>query len=96
MPAFVRLHKLTSKGASNIRNFKKNLEAIRELQRETGIKLIASYACLGEYDFVSIIEAPDDETAFKISAAIGSRGNIATTTMRAMPMDEFAELTTKL
>ncbi|MEE9594436.1 MAG: GYD domain-containing protein [Candidatus Hydrothermarchaeales archaeon] len=96
MPYFVRLHKLTSKGASGIGNLKKNLGEIRSLQDEAGIKIIASYACLGEYDFVSIIEAPDDEAAFKLSAAIGGMGNIATTTMKAMPTDDFAELTTSL
>jgi uncharacterized protein with GYD domain len=96
MPIFVRLHKLTAKGASDIGNFKKNLLEIRELQEKMGVRLIASYACLGEYDFVSIIEAPDDETAFRVSAAIGGKGNIATITMRAIPTDEFAELTTKL
>ncbi len=96
MPYFVRLHKLTAKGASDIGNFKKKLQELRSLQDETGIKLIASYACLGEYDFVSIIEAPDDEAAFKLSAAIGSGGNIATTTMKAMPTDDFADLTASL
>jgi len=96
MPAFVRLHKLTSKGASDIRNFKKNLEDMRSLQDKMGIKLIASYACLGEYDFVSIIEAPDDEAAIKLSATMGGKGNISTVTMRAMPTEKFADMTTEI
>ncbi len=96
MPIFVRLHRLTSKGASDIKNFKKSLNDIRAIQKKLKIKLIASYACLGKYDFVSIIEAPDDKTAFKVSAAIGRKGNISTVTMKAMTTDEFAEMTTRL
>jgi uncharacterized protein with GYD domain len=61
-----------------------------------GSKVIASYACLGEYDFVSIIDAPDDETVFKLSAQLGCRGNISTITMKAMPTEKFAELTTNI
>ncbi|MFQ5800131.1 MAG: GYD domain-containing protein [Candidatus Hydrothermarchaeales archaeon] len=96
MVEFVRLHKLTSKGATNIRDFKKNLDEFRKLQEEMGVKIIASYACLGEYDFVSIINAPDDESAFKLSVVLGEKGNISTVTMKAMKTDEFAEMTSNM
>lgn len=82
--------------ATDIKNFKKNLVEIRALQKKMKVKVLASYACLGKYDFVSIIEAPDDETAFKLSAAIGGKGNISTLTMRCITTDKFAEMTTKL
>ena len=92
MVAFVRLHKLTSKGAADIRDFKKGLAEFRKLQEEMGVKIITSYACLGEYDFVSIIDAPDDEAAFKLSVALGEAGNISTVTMKAMKIEEFSEM----
>jgi uncharacterized protein with GYD domain len=96
MPQFVRLHRLTSKGATDIGDFKSHLEDFRKVQKEMGVRLIASYACLGEYDFVSIIDVPDDETAFKLSAQLGCMGNISTVTMKAMATEEFASLTHKL
>ncbi len=96
MSVYVRFHNLTGQGQGTLRNFKNNLAETRKLQEDMGVKIIASYATLGEYDFVSIVEAPDDETAFKISAAIGAKGSIATKTLKAMPIEEFAELTTKL
>ncbi len=92
MVEFVRLHKLTSKGAANIKDFKKSLGEFRKVQSEMGVKIIASYACLGEYDFVSIIDAPSDETAFKLSAVLGEGGIISTVTMKAMKTEEFAEM----
>jgi uncharacterized protein with GYD domain len=96
MVEFVRLHKLTAKGAANIKDFKKSLDEFRKLQEEMGVKIIASYACLGEYDFISIIDAPDDETAFKLSAVLGEKGNISTVTMKAMRTEKFAKMASNL
>jgi uncharacterized protein with GYD domain len=94
MVAFVRLHKLTSKGSADIRDFKKSLEEYRKGLKEMGVKVIASYACMGEYDFVSIIDAPDDEAAFK--ASLANKGIVTTATMKAMKTDEFAEMTSNM
>lgn len=96
MVEYVRLHKLTARGAADIKDFKKSLNGFRKVQDEMGVKLLASYACLGEYDFVSIIEVPDDETAFKLSAVLGKMGNISTVTMKAMKTEEFAEMSSKI
>jgi uncharacterized protein with GYD domain len=96
MPEFVRLHKLTGKGAREIKDFKKSLKEFRAVQEKMGVKLITSYACLGEYDFISIIDAPDDKTAFKLSARLGELGNISTVTMKAMRTEQFADLASEL
>ncbi len=92
MPVYVRLHKLTAKGAQGIKDFENSLKESRKKQESMGIKVIASYATLGEYDFVSIVDAPSDEAAFKISAVLGSIGVVSTVTMRAMPTEKFAEM----
>jgi uncharacterized protein with GYD domain len=96
MVDYVRLHKLTSKGATDIKDFKKSLGKFREIQEEMGVKIISSYACLGEYDFVSIIDAPDDETVFKLSAVLGEGGIISTVTMKAMKTEDFAEMASNI
>ncbi len=94
MPEFVRLHKLTPKGAKDIKDFKKLLGEYRKRQKERGVKVIASYACLGKYDFISIIDAPDDKTAFIDS--LDSKETVSTITMKAMKTEEFAEMTSKM
>ena len=60
----------------------------RELSRR-GAKVLAQYAVLGPYDFVTILEAPDNETVSSISIEMGARGSVQMMTMPAIPLDTF-------
>jgi len=60
----------------------------RELERK-GAKVRAQYAVLGPYDFVTVLEAPDNETVSSISIEIGARGSVSMMTMPAIPLDAF-------
>jgi len=51
---------------------------------------------MGEYDYVAIGEAPSDEVATTFSLAIGSLGNVRTTTLKAYTKEEFAAIVKKL
>lgn len=89
MARFIMLSSLTDEGAATI---KKNPERIKEVNKDVealGGKVVDQYACLGEYDFVSILEAPDVETIARISVELGSRGSVHVRTLTAMPVDEF-------
>ena len=57
-----------------------------------GGELKEFYLTMGAYDLVSIIEAPDDETAAKIALTLGSAGNVRTITLRAFTEAEFGEI----
>jgi uncharacterized protein with GYD domain len=50
---------------------------------------VAQYAVLGAYDFVTVIEAPDNETAAHLSVDLGSRGTVNITTLPAIPTDQL-------
>ena len=52
---------------------------------------MAQYAVLGPYDFVTIIEAPDNATISRVSVELGARGGVAGMTMAAIPLDEFID-----
>ena len=54
-----------------------------------GARVIAQYAVLGPYDFVTIVEAPDNATISRVSVELGARGGSAGMTMAAIPLDEF-------
>ncbi len=54
-----------------------------------GARVVAQYAVLGPYDFVSVIEAPDNATISRVSVELGARGGVAGMTMAAIPLDEF-------
>ena len=91
LPFYVLLSKLTDEGWKTIRE---RPERIKEVNRELeafGVKVLNQYAVLGQYDFVNIIEAPDNETVAKISVELGSRGTIHIMSMPAIPIDKFIE-----
>jgi uncharacterized protein with GYD domain len=60
----------------------------RELERK-GAKVRAQYALLGPYDFVTVLEAADNETVSSISIEMGARGSVNMMTMPAIPLDTF-------
>lgn len=65
---------------------------IRKVNREVermGVKVRAQYAVLGPYDFVTVLEAPDNEAVSRVSIELGARGSLQMMTMAAIPLDEF-------
>ena len=48
---------------------------------------------MGEYDAITIVEAPDDATVAKAAAQILARGHSVSVTMRAFTPDEFRQIT---
>lgn len=89
MPTYILLSTLTDEGWKTIKD---KPERIKEVNRELenyGIKVLYQYAILGPYDFVNVVEAPDNKTIAKISIELGSRGTIQIKSMPAIPIDEF-------
>jgi uncharacterized protein with GYD domain len=67
-------------------------ERILEVNREVeamGVKVLAQYAVLGPYDFVNIVEAPDNETVARVSVELAARGSVKIMTLPAIPIEEF-------
>jgi uncharacterized protein with GYD domain len=88
---FILLSRLTDEGAQTI---KEEPERIREVNREIegmGVKVISQWAVLGPYDFVNVVEAPDNLTIARVSADLSARGTIRIMTLAANPIDEFIE-----
>ncbi len=91
MPYFVLLSNLTDEGR---RTIKSKPERIKEVNKEIelmGGKVISQYALLGGYDFITIIEAKDNETIAKISIELGARGTVQISSHPAIPVDEFIQ-----
>jgi len=90
VPTFIMLSTLTDDGAETVKENPDRIREVRqELERQFGIKVVAQYAVLGPYDFVNIIEAPDIETAARVSAEMAARGSVKIQTLAAIPVDEF-------
>ena len=95
MPLYILLSTLTPEGRKTI---KKNAERIKEVNKEIevyGAKVVAQYAVLGPYDFVNIVEAPDNNAVAHVSLELGSRGTIEIMTLPAMPVNEFISMAKK-
>ena len=89
MPLYVLLTKLTEQGRKTVKD---RPERIREVNKEVaamGGKLIAQYATLGRYDFVSVVEADNNQSIARISVELGARGTLRITTMPAMDVTTF-------
>lgn len=89
MPTYLMLCKLTAQGTATIKN---NPERVLEVNKEIenlGAKVTAQWATLGQYDFVSVVEAPDASTIARVSVELGSRGTTQYETLEAIPVEDF-------
>ncbi len=92
MPTYILLTTLNAEGVQTIRN---NPERIHEVTREVetlGAKVVAQWATMGRYDFINVIDAPDEATMLRISVELGSRGTGRYETLPAVPIDQFVAL----
>jgi uncharacterized protein with GYD domain len=91
MAVFIMLTKLTANG---VKTLKDNPGRVQEVNREVeqlGAKVLHQWATLGEYDFVSVVEADDERAMAKVSVELGSRGTTSNETMAAIPAEDFTK-----
>ncbi len=89
MPTFVMLSTLTADGGQTAHTHPDRLGAVHEEITVMGCRVVAQYALLGQYDFLTVIEAPDAETVAHLSVDLASRGTVKIQTMSAVPLAEF-------
>jgi len=92
MPTYISLINLTEQGVREARNAPERLQAFDKAVRETGGKLVGFYLVMGQYDYIVITEAPDDQTAARLILGTIAQGSMRTQTMRAFPRAEFEEI----
>jgi uncharacterized protein with GYD domain len=89
MPTYIMLTKLTPEGVQTVKNHPARIREVNTEVAQLGAEVKAQWATLGEYDFVNIIEAPDEKTIARVSMELASRGSARYETMMAIPIDEF-------
>ncbi len=95
MPTYILLSTLTSEGRKTI---KERPERIKEVNKEIekfGAKVVEQYATLGKYDFVNIVEAPNNDAVTRVSIELGARGTVHIMSMPATPIDDFLAMLKK-
>jgi uncharacterized protein with GYD domain len=91
MPIYVMLTTLTDAGRKAIQE---EPERLREINKETefmGAKIIAQYALLGQYDFVNILEAPNNEAVAKLAIRMSAKGTTTTLTLAAINVEDLID-----
>ena len=91
MATYVLLSTLTPSGGSTLHAHPHRLKEVNTEITEFGCKVIAQYALLGPYDFLSIVEAPDNETIAHLSVDLGSRGTVKVTSIPAIAIDALVD-----
>jgi uncharacterized protein with GYD domain len=89
VPTYIMLSRLSPDGVQTIKN---NPSRIKEVNREVeqlGATVKAQWATLGQFDFVNVVEAPDERTMARVSLELGSRGTAKYETLIAIPIDDF-------
>ena len=97
MALYIFLGKRTREGDMTVKDGPQRAAASAEYTKELGLKVIDYYATLGPYDYVSIIEGPDDpSTYFKLVTFAAMDGNITWTTLPALRGQDFIQLVQEL
>ena len=89
MPKFMMLSTLGPDGSARLRESPQRLHEVNRDVERMGVKVLAQYAVLGQWDFVNILEAPDQVTMARVATTLAARGTLKTTTLPIIDVDEF-------
>ncbi len=89
MPLYIMISTLTDEGRKTIQKHPERIEQVNQEIEKMGAKVRAQYAVLGQYDFINVLEAPNNDTIARVSMELGSRGTVHIMTLPAMPVPEF-------
>ena len=93
MAHYAMLSTLTDEGRRTLRSNPGRVQEVNKEIEAMGAKVVTQYATLGDYDFLTILEAPDNLTVADISVQLGSRGTVQ---IRTVPLIDVADFIAKL
>ena len=89
MPHYIMLSRLTPEGLKTLGDNPDRLQEVNQEVEGLGATVVNQYALLGQYDFITVLEAPDVGTVARLSANLGRRGTAHYETLAAVPVEEF-------
>lgn len=89
MATYIMLSTLTDDGRETIQERPERITEVNKEIEAMGARLVSQWAVLGPYDFVNIVEAPDNETIVRLSVNLGARGTVQFLTMPALDVNDF-------
>jgi uncharacterized protein with GYD domain len=89
MATYILLSTLTDEGRKTLKDKPSRIQEVNKEIESMGAKVVGQWAVLGPYDFVNVVEAPNNETVARISLELGARGTIQIMTLAAIPVEEL-------
>jgi len=89
MSVYLMLTSLTDQGRKVVQD---DPEVLKEINKEVefmGVKILAQYALLGQYDFVNLLEASSNEVMAKLATRLSGKGNMQTLTLAAITLEDL-------
>jgi uncharacterized protein with GYD domain len=96
MPTKAILLKMTPEGMKDLKGGRQRFEESRRQLEAAGGKILSAWAVQGPYDFLVLVDLPDDRAGFALNAAASRRGTATTETWSILPIDEFYTLVEKV
>ena len=91
MPTFVMLSTLGPDGFATVRDNPARITSVNHEVEAMGAQVLHQYALMGQWDFLTVIEAPDERTMLRITTTLAARGTLKTHTLGAIPIDDYIE-----
>jgi uncharacterized protein with GYD domain len=89
MATFIMLTNLTPDGVKTLKDNPGRVHEVNKEVEQLGVKVVDQWATLGQYDFITVVDAPDEATMAKVSIELGSRGTMTSQTLGAIPAADF-------
>ncbi len=89
MSVYLMLTTLTDTGRKALQDDPEILKEINKEMEFMGVKMLTQYALLGQYDFVNIVEAPNNEAVAKLAIRLSAKGTTQTLTLAAITLDDL-------
>jgi len=89
MSVYLMLTTLTDSGRKALQD---DPEILKEINKEVefmGVKMLTQYALLGQYDFVNIVDAPNNEAVAKLAIRLSAKGTTQTLTLAAISIEDL-------
>lgn len=96
MPGFIILAKFTQQGIADIAGAPDRIAQFKAAAEKMGVTVVGIWATMGRYDYVVVLDGPDDKTVSALAVATSSKGTVTTETVRAFSEDELGEIIAKL
>ncbi|MBL7208737.1 MAG: GYD domain-containing protein [Dehalococcoidia bacterium] len=93
MPIYIALTNVSTEGRQAIKEDPARIKTNNRAIEAMGVKILAQYATLGQYDFINIFEAPNDDAIFKVALNLTGRGVDQVQTLAAKTLDDFIAAT---